>query len=139
MDLFKLAIARKIGKIFALAATNRKYNCSEFVHKWLASETYQSVIDFETYICSQSRDYILSVFEEENKEHLPTIDENSKYLEDAMWWLGYIVTYWFFLDGTTGPDILRDINIDKVLSEYDVLHTLDVRLAIEKIKEDDAL
>ena len=60
-------------------------------------------------------------------------------LEDDLFWFGYIVAYWFFLDGTTGKEMLHKYDMKHSLDGYDVLHTLSVRTAIEKIKEDDAL
>lgn len=56
---------------------------------------------------------------------------------DDVYWFGYLITYGHFLEGITGEEIHARYNIRKILDEYDVLHTLSVKTAIEKIKEDD--
>lgn len=139
MQFSELALVGKIGRLFTYAMENRKYNRYEFIKKWLASETYNLTVNFAVHLCSQSKIYILESFEEEFKGNLPSIDEDSRYYGDDMEWFGYVAAYWFFLDGTTGRDILDTIDVNRVLDAYDVLHTVSVKLAIEMIKEDDKL
>ena len=54
-----------------------------------------------------------------------------------MYWFGYIITYWHFLEGISGKDIVINYDVCKILDEFDVLHTVSVKRAIEMIKEDD--
>lgn len=139
MDFSELMLAEKIGKVLALAVSQKKYNRYELIKKWLASETYDETIHFSVHLCSQSKLYILNSFEDEISPDLPSIDEDSPLYEDDLFWFGYIVAYWFFLDKISGTDILRQIDVGKMLDEYDVLHTLSPKHAIELIKEDDSL
>lgn len=39
MDFSELMLAEKIGKVLALAVSQKKYNRYELIKKWLASET----------------------------------------------------------------------------------------------------
>lgn len=139
MEYIELMLIEKIGNILAYAVSKKRYNRYELITKWLASETYEAMINFEVYLCSQSKSYILTAFEKEYADNLPSIDEDSCYFEDDLFWFGYTMAYWFFTDGTTGKDILKKIDVCKALDEYDVLHTLGVKHAIDKIKEDDRL
>lgn len=139
MEFIELMLIEKIGKTLALAVTEKKYNRYELIEKWLASDTYDETINFSVHLCSQSKTYILATFENEIKENLPTIDENSPLYEDDLYWFGYITAYWFFLYGTSGKDILAKINVRKMLDEYDILHTLSPKHTIDKIKEDDMI
>lgn len=77
------------------------------------------------------------MFEKEYENNLPEIDNDSPLYMDDMYWLGYLLTYWSFFDGTSGKDILKKYNVCKILDEYDVLHTLSVKTALKKIQEDD--
>lgn len=139
MDFDELKLTEKIGKILAYAVSEKKYNRYELIKKWLASDTYEETVNFTVYLCSQAKTYILAAFEKECGNDLPSIDEDSPLYEDDLFWFGYVMAYWFFLDGTTGRDILEKIDVCKVLDEYDILHTISVKHAIDKIKEDDAL
>ena len=137
MDFFELKLIEKIAKVFECAMQDRKYNRYQFVEKWCLSETCQAVFDFDETLCSQARSYILRTFENECKNDLPDLDEDSPYYDDDMHWMGYLITYWHFFDGTTGKDIMREFDVRKVLDEFDVLHTLSIKAAIGKIREDD--
>lgn len=139
MLFFNLKLAEKLGKVLAMAAAEKKYNRYELIRKWLLSETYADTVDLAVHLCSQARGYILSEFEAEYKDNLPSIDEDSIYYEDDLYWFGYIMAYWYFLDGTTGKEIVDKYDIDHILDHYDILHTISVQHAIDKIKEDDTL
>lgn len=139
MDFFNLMLAEKIGKVLAMAVSEKKYNRYELIKKWLLSKTYADTIDFAVHLCSQAKSYILSEFEKECADNLPSIDEDSPYYEDDLYWFGYITAYWYFIDGTTGQDIVNKIDINNVLDNYEILHSLGVKHAIDKIKEADAL
>lgn len=139
MEFIELTLIEKIGKILAYAVSERKYDRYALVEKWLDSDTYDETINFSVHLCSQSKKYILTAFEEEIKNDLPVLDDDSPLYEDDLYWFGYVAAYWFFLDGTTGKDILKSINVRKMLDDYEMLHTLSVKHAIDKIKEDDAL
>ena len=139
MDFFNLMLAEKIGKVLSLAVSDKKYNRYELIEKWLYSDTYEDTVNLDVHLCSQARGYILSEFESEYSECLPSHDDESIYYADDLYWFGYITTYWFFLEGITGKEIVNSYNIYNILDSYDTLHTLSVQHAIEKIKEDDAL
>lgn len=132
-------LAEKIGKVLAMAVAEKKYNRYELIKKWLLSKTYADTIDFAVHLCSQAKSYILSEFEKEYSNNLPSIDEDSPYYEDDLYWFGYIMAYWYFLDGTTGQEIVDKIDINNVLDNYEILHTISVQHAIDKIKEVDVL
>lgn len=139
MEFFNLMLAEKIGKVLAMAVAEKKYNRYELIKKWLLSKTYADTIDFAVHLCSQAKSYILSEFEKEYSNNLPSIDEDSPYYEDDLYWFGYIMAYWYFLDGTTGQEIVDKIDINNVLDNYEILHTISVQHAIDKIKEVDVL
>lgn len=139
MELINLALIEKIGKLLAYAVSEKKYNRYELIQKWLASDTYEEVINFSVHLCSQSKTYILAAFENEIKDDLPHIDDDSSLYEEDLYWFGYTAAYWFFTDGTTGKDLLKKINVNKMLDEYETLHTLSIKHAIDKIREDDLL
>lgn len=146
MEFIELKLIEKIADIFARAMRERKYNRYQFLEKWCASETCQAVFDFDETLCSQAKSYILRTFEKEYENNLPDIDEDSPLYEDDMYWMGYVITYWYFMEELegieeskriTGKQMLKEYDMCKALDEYDVLHTISVKAAIRKIKEDD--
>lgn len=139
MEFIELKLIEKIGNVFANAMTKRKYNRYQFIKMWCSSDTFQSLLDFDETLCSQAKSYILRSFEKEFAGRLPSIDNDSPLYEDDMYWFGYLISYWYFWDGTTGKSIAQQYNISKVLDEYEVLHTLSVVASIKKIREDDKI
>lgn len=139
MEFIELKLAEKIGKVLAYGVKERKYQRYELIQKWCSSDTYQLLLEFDVSLCSQAMTYILRVFEEEYKDKLPAIDDESPLYEDDLFWFGYLIAYWYFMDGTTGKDILQKYDICKVLDEFEILHTLSIRSAIDQIMEDDKL
>jgi hypothetical protein len=139
MDFIELKLIEKIGNVFSIAMAERKYNRYQFAKMWCLSDTFQSILDFEEWLCSQSKYYIMQVFDEEFAGKLPEVDEGSPLYAEDTYWLGYVLTYWFFLDGTNGKEIIKNYDLDHVLDSYDVLHTVGVKTAIDMIREDDRL
>lgn len=117
----------------------RQYNRYQFIPKWCSSETFQSILDFDETLCSQAKSYILRMFEKEYEDNLPDIDSDSPVYDDDMYWIGYLLTYWCFEENVSGKDIIEQYDVCKILDEFDVLHTLSIKSAIIKIREDDKL
>lgn len=138
LDFFELKLSEKIGRMLSYAVTVKKYNRYELVEKWLGSETYMQTVLFDISLASQAKTYILNAFEQELAGDLPRKDDESPAYADDVFWFGYLMAYWYFSDGTAGKEILQEINVRKVLDEYQPLHTLSVKAAIAKIKEDDS-
>ena len=137
MDFCELKLSEKIGDVFSIAMRDRKYNRYQFLNKWCNSETCEAVFDFDETLVSQARSYILRVFEKEFEDNLPELDEDSSIYEDDLYWIGYLITYWHFYEGISGKEIWGKYDICRSLDSFDVLHSMSIKTAIEKIKEDD--
>ncbi len=135
----ELALIEKVAEIFEYAVENRGYEPYSFAEKWLTSDVCQKTLEFDVALCSQSKTYILLAFEDEYREDLPTVNKQSIFFKEEMYWFGYVTAYWIVTEGITGKEISANYNIRKIINEYDVLHTVSVKTAIDLIKEDDAL
>lgn len=128
------AVANIVGKMFRLAAEKLEIDEEIFCHIWLKSDLCQRlfVLD-ETLIC-QSKVYLFNSLVMEN--NLP-ITAGHKMDEEVMYWVGYILTYWMYLYEISGNKINEKYDIDKIINEYDILHTVSCKVAIEKMMQDD--
>lgn len=99
--------------------TENKYNRYELIHKWLASDTYDETVNFYVHLCSQAKAYILAAFEREFESDLPSIDEESPLYGENLYWFGYVMAYWFFIEQISGLDILKSM----MWTEY-LIHTV---------------
>ena len=53
---------------------------------------------------------------------------------ELMYWAGYVLSYWMFLDDITWQDLDNAYDIENVLQAYETLHTLSVERCIQEIK-----
>ena len=137
-DFIEHALIEKAADVLAYGARERKCNIYQLAAAWLASETYDSLINFDVRLCSQSAYYIFNKFENELKTYDVSIivDENSPEYEDDIFWFGYLVAYWHMLENITGQEIFEKYDIVDIIHAYDPYHMLSILQAIERIKEE---
>lgn len=138
MDFIELKLIEKLAKVLQNAYENNNCDRYTLIEKWLSSDTFANAIAFDVSLVSQARSYILRTFESEIEiEQFVSGEEDKEFYTDAVFWFGYITAYWCLMDEISGVDILKEYNINKILDEFDVLHTLKVKTAISMMKEDD--
>ena len=132
LDLTQKLLCNKIGKTFELGAL--KLHCYEltFCRAWLNSVLLNDILKLEETLICQSNNYLLNSFIQENN-----IPSHSDYKpdENVMYWIGYLFTYWMFMDEINGEVILKHYDLKSILEQYDVLHTQSIKVAIKTIKK----
>ena len=127
-DLYKTILCEKVARLFEMV----DYNVILFPEMWLKSEINRKIIEMNPAIISQSTHYWLECFLENIS--IPKTVENVN--KDAMFWLGYILTYIQFETDMPGDVLWDKYNIPRVLACYDVLHTVSNKVASEMIRKD---
>ena len=86
----------------------------------------------ETVIC-QSKNYLFNSLLQEF-----SIPYHTGYEMDAdvMFWTGYLLMYWQFMEGLSGEELIHKYDLKSIMENYDVLHTMSVKAAIKTIKQD---
>jgi len=66
-----------------------------------------------------------------------TIDKDTEklYPREAMYWIGYVYRYWCLQEGETSAEVYAQADAALMNDCYLGFHTLDVRMAIEDLKE----
>lgn len=133
LNLTQKLLCNKIGKMFQLAASKCCYSEISFCKEWLRSNLNKQILDLDETLICQSKNYIFNSFKQELN-----IPKHKDYLMDqnAMYWIGYLFTYWAFMDEVDGEFILQKYDIKAILEQFDVLHTMSVKAAIKTIKKD---
>ena len=133
MDLTQKLLCNKIGKMFEHATS--KLHCYElsFCKEWLHSDLLKEILVLEETLIYQSKNYLFNSFQ---KELNVPLHENYEMDKDAMYWIGYLLTYWMFMDDIDGSTIVKKYDLKAILEQYDVLHTMSVKAAIKTIKKD---
>lgn len=139
LGFFDLKLSEKIGRMFEYALTSANYNVFDFTEKWLSSGTYENILLWDVSLVSQAATYILSKFEEELKHRDLFIERNDceqKLPPQLAYWIGYTLTYWCIRDSITGSKILRNYDMETIINNSEVYHSLGVSSAISLIQED---
>lgn len=136
MRFVELKICEKVGNV--LEACNRICNCDsmQLFLVWMNSEIYERIVDGDVALCSQAKSYIARTFMTENKEQLAAIQSNKILSNEMLYWGGYLITYWCLEYQETAKSISEKYDIEKIMYSYEVLHSLSIKAAIAKIKED---
>lgn len=131
MTLAELTICNTVGTMFEIVASRHHFNQVELCRAWLHSEFIDLLYQWIPTVFCQSAYYYWNVFSEELnlKEDISfTMDK------DALYWFGYIATYWMYLKGVSPVFICDNYDIKEILDNYDIYHTIDNRLAIEYLR-----
>ena len=132
----ELKLCEKVGKV--LEECNKIYhkNSLKLLLAWLESETFAAIVDGDVALCSQAKTYVIRAFMDETKEELAVASTDKILSNEAMFWFGYLSMYWCLEYKENGKSILADYDIESIIYSYEVLHSLSVKMAIEKIRED---
>nr|WP_294494877.1 hypothetical protein [uncultured Anaerosporobacter sp.] len=120
---------RKQALIFEISV-ERGWDSYSFMRKWMLSEVRAQLDNEEPALISQSRYYLLEVFEEDN-----VIESGETYDIDIMHWLGFLYSYWHYEHEVTSKEILEMITPEDILINYDVLHTQSNKHTLDWIYE----
>lgn len=136
MHLIEQNLCQKVASV--LEECNKQHNKDslQLVYTWLDSEVFERIIDGDVALCSQAKSYIIRTFMYENKDKLDIVQTNTVFCDEALFWFGYLVTYWCLEYQETGINILKNYDVQSILYSYEVLHSLSIKSSIEKIKED---
>lgn len=132
----ELKLCEKVGKVLEECNMIYNKNSLQLIVAWLESETFDAIIDGDVAMCSQAKTFIVRTFLDENKERLTTAPADKILSNEVLFWFGYLSMYWCLEYKESGNNILADYDIESIIYSYEVLHSLGVKLAIEKIRED---
>jgi hypothetical protein len=134
MPFVELKLCEKTGKILIEAKKLYKGPALSMVDQWLKSEVFSEIIVGNEVYCSQARTYVARCFIEETRGCGAT--GTVEIADDILYWFGYVVCYWCFQSEISPSSIAQNYDLSSILNAYEMLHSLSVKTAIEKIRED---
>ncbi|MCM1308284.1 MAG: hypothetical protein NC223_06770 [Butyrivibrio sp.] len=119
------------GRLFELALKNG-YDCKDFIEKFMNSKTAEALDEPYDRLQWAGEEYILEelIDEVEGIKKAGTIYHN-----EIMYWSGYTYRYWRYYTGENSKKIYAIANIETMATGYPGLHTLDVKMAIDRLKK----
>lgn len=119
------------GRLFELARKNG-YDCKDFIQRFMNSRTAAALDQTYDRLQWAGEEYIL---EELNEEVGGLKKAGMTYHNEIMYWSGYTYRYWRYYTGESSKEIYITANAEIMATGYPGLHTLDVEIAIDRLRE----
>ena len=119
------------GRLFELALKYR-YDCNDFIEKFMNSKTAAALDQSYDRLQWAGEEYIL---EELNEEVGGLKIAGTTYHNEIMYWSGYTYRYWRYYTGESSKEIYKIANAERMATVYLGFHTLDVQMAIDRLKD----
>lgn len=119
------------GRLFELARKNG-YDCEDFIEKFMNSKAAAALDESYDRLQWAGEEYIL---EELIDEVGGLRKAGTVYHNEIMYWSGYTYRCWHYYTGESSKEIYQTADAKTMAECYPGFHTLDVKMAIDRLKE----
>ncbi len=119
------------GRLFELARKSG-YDCKDFIEKFMNSKTAAALDESYDRLQWAGEEYIL----EELIDEVGSLKSAGiTYHNEMMYWSGYTYRYWRYYTGESSKEIYKIADAGTMAECYSGFHTIDVEMAIDRLKE----
>ena len=131
LDSFQLQQCDIQGRLFELALKSG-YDSPSFIHDFMKSDVAKALD--RTYDRAQwaGEEYLLEAL---NDEVHGLVKGGTLYDNEMMYWSGYVYRYWHYYTGESIAQIIDIADAQLMDQSWLGFHTLDVEMAIDRLKE----
>lgn len=119
------------GQLFEMSGV-KGYDSEIFIKLFMKSSIAKGLDAEFDYMHWAGKEYIFEKFTEENSESL--VQGGTIYSNEALYWIGYLYRYWNGYTGESSKMIYKTAGAKTMNSVYYGYHTLDVEMAIDRLK-----
>lgn len=128
-------LAKMQGNLFSQYSEYEKCSPLIFIRRFMNSEL---ALRFDNIFILKEASSIDSLVEELDEEYGPTsFGDPNLYSKEALYWTGYILRYWCYVCDLLSKELIKLINVKKIIERYPMYHTMDPEYAIQTIVEED--
>ena len=131
LDSLQLQLCDIQGRLFELSLT-KDFASEVFIKCYMKSKCAADYGLKYNRLQWAGEEYLLEELIDECKGKLVP---GTQYSKDEMFWIGYTYSYWHFLTGESSKKILAQAPPKIMKRGYAGLHTVDMTLAIEDLKQ----
>ncbi|MBE6841260.1 MAG: hypothetical protein E7510_00310 [Ruminococcus sp.] len=119
------------GRLFELAL-KQNVSCPEFIESFMNSRAAACLDDIYDRLQWAGEEYIL----EELEDELGGLKKGGTvFSREVMYWTGYVYRYWHYYTGESSKEIYSTADAGLMNDRWLGFHTLDVEMAIDRLKE----
>ena len=129
---FRRSLSQMQGSLFEMSGM-QGYDSETFIKVFMNSkiaEGLDSDFDFTQWA---GKEYIMERMKEEYPEGF--VRQGTVFDNETLYWAGYLYRYWHFYTGESSRQIYRQADAQTVNTMYFGYHTLDIEMAIDRLKE----
>ena len=127
-----LILSRKQAQLFELSLEKVKCSSEIFIRRFMNSKVVHT---FDTTAFLDDNATTDNIFDEIEKEYGESEYGNNKYDNDEIYWIGYIYRYFSYTYELSSSYIYKLIKPNELRRVYYPYHTMDPKMAIERILE----
>ena len=130
LSQFERQLCAVQGKMFELSA-KKNFASKEFIDFYMQSKTAHFFdLPYDRTQWLGEENLLQDVIDEAT-----TLPTGCTYNSESLFWIGYTYRYWHFLTGASSGEISKICNAETMNALYPAYHTLDCKMAIERIIE----
>ncbi len=120
------------GSLFELSG-KLGYDSTAFISTFMRSDIAKGLDSKFDFMQWAGKEYIMERMQDEYARGC--IKGGKVFDGDVLYWIGYLYRYWHFYTGESSRTIYKQAKADKLNALYLGYHTLDVEMAIDRLKE----
>ena len=109
------------------------YDSETFIRVFMHSKIAEGLDSDFDYTQWAGKEYIMERMKEEYLEGFSK--EGAVFDSETLYWAGYLYRYWHFYTGESSKEIYKQADAQTVNTMYYGYHTLDIEMAIDRLKE----
>lgn len=125
------SLADMQGKLFELSG-NLGYNSERFIKHFMNSKIARGLDSEFDFMQWAGKEYIMERIQEELPE--ACVKDGTVFSQETLYWAGYLYRWWHFYTGESSIFIYRQANAKTMNETYLGYHTLDIEMAIDRLK-----
>ncbi len=126
------ALADEQGKLFELSK-EMGYDSEVFIREFMRSNIAKDLDSDFNHMQWAGKAYIMERIQDELTDKIT--QGNEIYDREVLYWMGYVYRCWHYYTGETSKEIYRQALAKTMKATYLAYHTLDVEMAIDRLKE----
>lgn len=131
-DELQLKLCDIQDRLFKLSA-QKKHDSVAFVKAFMTSDTARAIDSKYNHMQWIGQEYLLEEVVDTAGDMITTGGEI--FLDDALYWMGYIYRYWHYYSGENSSKIYKQAPVETMKRNYMIFHTMDPIISIEDLKE----
>ena len=126
------SLSQMQGALFEMSG-REGYDSETFIRVFMHSGIAEGLDSDFDYSQWAGKEYLMERMQKEYPEGFS--EQGTVFDSETLYWAGYLYRYWHFYTGESSKEIYRQADAEIINTMYYGYHTLDIKMAIDLLKE----